>query len=222
MDVSTPVVADACLRCDVPLRAAPAGIRPVVAGAKVSGRALPTRHYGSVDVFLEVLGGAEPGDVLVIDNGGRVDESCIGDLTVLEAQAAGVAALVVWGLHRDTPELVEIPVPVFTYGTTPAGPARLDPRDEAPVRFGGHAVTREDVVFADEDGVVFVGLDVVDEVLAAARAIQAVERDQAARIHNGETLRDQTAFAAYLSARALDPGYTFRQHLRHVGGAIEE
>jgi 4-hydroxy-4-methyl-2-oxoglutarate aldolase len=38
---------------------------------------------------------AEPGDVLVIDNGGRMDEGCIGDLTVLEAQASGLAGIAV-------------------------------------------------------------------------------------------------------------------------------
>jgi regulator of RNase E activity RraA len=53
-------------------------------------------------VFLEALGSAGYGDVLVVDNGGRADEACVGDLVVLEAQAAGVSGMVVWGLHRDT------------------------------------------------------------------------------------------------------------------------
>jgi hypothetical protein len=41
-DLSTPLVADACVRCEVPLRAAPPGIRPVVPGHR-SRRPLTTR-----------------------------------------------------------------------------------------------------------------------------------------------------------------------------------
>lgn len=222
MSISTPLVADACIRCAVPLRAAPAGVAPVTRGALVMGRALPTRHYGSVDVFLESFASAEPGDVLVVDNGGRVDESCVGDLTVLEAQSAGVEALVVWGLHRDTPQLVEIGLPVFSYGTNPLGPTRLDARDDEPVRIGEHVITRDDIVVADDDGVVFVASGSIDAVLATALQISGVERAQAARILAGETLRDQTAFADYLALRAADPAYTFRAHLRSLGGAVEE
>jgi 4-hydroxy-4-methyl-2-oxoglutarate aldolase len=224
-DLSTPLVADACIRCDVPLRAALPGIGAVVPGRRVAGRALPARHYGSVDVFLEALAGAERGDVLVIDNGGRDDEACIGDLTVLEAAAAGVSALVVWGLHRDTPELVEIAFPVFSYGAFPAGPVRLDEREPEALSgacFGPHDVTRADVVFADDDGVLFVAADRAAEILAVARDVWETEREQAARIRGGHTLRRQTAFDDYLARRAAEPSYTFRHHLRRIGGAIEE
>jgi hypothetical protein len=50
-----------------------------------------------VDIFLEALEGAAPGNVLVVDNGGRLDEACVGDLVVLEAQAAGLEGIVIWG-----------------------------------------------------------------------------------------------------------------------------
>jgi len=224
-ELSTPLLADACVRLGVPLRAAPPGIGAVVPGQRIAGRALPARHYGSVDIFLEAFGQADQGDVLVIDNGGRVDEACVGDLAVLEAQAAGVAALVVWGLHRDTPELVEIGLPVFSYGSHPPGPVRLDEREPdalASARFGPYEVTAQDIVVGDDDGVLFVTAGRAAEVLATAHEIWQTEREQARRIRSGQSLRQQTAFDDYLAQRAADPSYTFRQHLRRIGGAIEE
>jgi regulator of RNase E activity RraA len=224
-DLSSALIADACVRRSLPLRAAPPGIAAVVPGRRVAGRVLPTRHYGSVDVFLEVLTDCDAGDVLVVDNGGRTDEACIGDLTVLEAEAAGLVGLVVWGLHRDTRELLEIGFPVFSYGSYAPGPVRLDEREaEALVSacVGPHLCTRDDVVFADDDGVVFVAAADVDEVLETARGIWVTEREQARRLRDGETLREQLAFDEYLAQRANDPSFSFRQHLRRIGGAIEE
>lgn len=224
-DLSTPQLADACVRHDVPLRAAPPGIRAVVPGHRLAGRALPARHYGSVDVFLEAFGRAAHGDVLVVDNGGRSDEGCVGDLAVLEAEAAGLAGLVVWGLHRDTPELAEIGLPVFSYGAYAPGPVRLDAREPealAAARFGPHFVTGEDIVFGDDDGVLFVAAERAEEILATAHEIWQTEREQARRMRAGETLRRQTSFDDYLARRAADPAYSFRRHLRAIGGAIEE
>lgn len=224
-DLSTPLVADACVRSDVPVRAAPPGIGPVIPGRRIAGRALPARHYGSVDVFLEAFSPAGRGGVLVIDNGGRADEACVGDLAVLEAEAAGLAGLAVWGLHRDTPELAETRLPVFSYGCYPPGPVRLDEREPealASARFGPHLVTADDVVFADDDGVLFVAADRAEQVLATAHRIWQTEREQARKMRAGETLRRQTAFDEYLARRAADPSYSFRRHLRRIGGAIEE
>lgn len=223
-DLSTPLLADACLRLGLPVRCGPAGLRPVSPGMRVAGPVLPAVHAGSVDVYLEAVSAASPGDVLVVDNAGRRDEACLGDLAVLDAAAGGVAGVVVWGLHRDTADLERIGVPVFSLGSLPTGPLRLDPRAPdalAAAQFGEHRVTRADAVFADADGVLFTPLDRVPELLDVAEGIAATERRQADLIHAGRSLRDQVRFGEFLAARAQDPALTFRDHLRRVGGEIE-
>jgi regulator of RNase E activity RraA len=197
----------------------------VVPGARFAGRALPARHVGSVDIFLEAFEGGDPGDVLVVDNGGRTDEACVGDLIVLEAQAAGLSGVVIWGLHRDTADIRAIGLPVFSIGALSTGPLRLDARaehalDRADV--GQWQIGREDVVFGDEDGVVFVPAGELEGVLALAEQIRDTERAQAARIRSGESLRSQLDFGSYLAHRERNPELSFREHLRGKGGAIEE
>jgi regulator of RNase E activity RraA len=196
-----------------------------LSGFRLAGRVLPVQHYGSVDIFLEAMGKAEPGDVLVIDNGGRMDEGCIGDLAALEAQACMLAGIVVWGVHRDTAELEQIEFPIFSYGTCPAGPRRLDTRATnalASARFGDFVVGTQDVVFGDLDGVLFVPEKSIEKIVATARAIWQTECEQALAIRAGKTLRVQLRFDEYLNTRSRDPAYTFRKHLRLLGGAIEE
>lgn len=220
--LTTPHVADALVRLGVPIRQAPTDLRPLWAETHLVGPARPVRHHGSVDVFLEALEHAAHGDVLVVDNGGRTDEACVGDLIALEVRDAGLAGIVVWGLHRDTRDLRVIGLPVYSRGALPAGPLSVDahPDGSVPARVGDHVVTDGDFVIADDDGVLFVPLDRAADVAVAAAAIRDTERRQATRMQAGRTLRSQLHFADYLAARARR-GTTFREHLRSIDGEVE-
>ncbi|UOZ04714.1 RraA family protein [Amycolatopsis sp. WQ 127309] len=223
--LTTAHLADACVRAGLPVRCAPAPTRAVVPGSRLLGPAVPARHVGSVDVFLEAFEQAVPGGVLVVDNGGRVDESCVGDLVVLEARAAGLAGVVIWGLHRDTADIREIGLPVFSLGSLPTGPLSVGPRVDgglAEAIVGVWRIGPSDLVLGDDDGVLFVPAERAEELFTLAEGIRDTERRQADRIRAGESLREQVRFADFLAARATDPALSFRAHLRAVGGAIEE
>ena len=223
-DLTTPLMADALLRLSLPVRVAPREIRPAV-GTKLAGRALPACHAGSVDVFLEAIEHASRGDILVIDNGGRSDEGCIGDLVVIEAMTQGLGGIVLWGSHRDSVELAAIGLPIFSCGVCPNGPLRARARETdalACARLGWQLVDRSDTVFGDLDGVLFVSDQHVDDVLKVAREIASRERQQAELVRQGRPLRDQFRLKDFVHRRSADPQYSFRMHLRAIGGAIEE
>jgi 4-hydroxy-4-methyl-2-oxoglutarate aldolase len=221
--LTTAHLADACLRARVPLRCAL--LHAVVPGSRLAGRVAPARHVGSVDIFLEALEGTGPGDVLVVDNGGRLDEACVGDLVVLEAQAASLEGMVIWGLHRDTADIRAIGLPVFSLGAIPAGPQRLDARPPdvlASAAVAQWTVTGADLVLGDDDGVLFVPAARAAELFTIAETIRDTERRQADQIRAGVSLRRQLQFDRYLARRDQVPSPSFREHLRSVGGAIEE
>jgi regulator of RNase E activity RraA len=223
--LTTAHLADAGLRAQIPVRCAPTLMHAVVSGSRLAGRVSPARHVGSVDIFLEALEEAAPGDVLVVDNGGRLDEACVGDLVTLEVHAAGLAGLVIWGLHRDTADIQAVGLPVFSLGAIPTGPQRLDVRPPDALEsatVGDWTVDREDLVVGDDDGLLFLPASRAVDVFTLAETIRDTERRQAERLREGVSLRRQLQFDTYLAQRQQTPSLSFREHLRAVGGAIEE
>lgn len=219
----TATLADACVRLGVPLRVGPASLRPVAAHPPLAGPARPVTHAGSVDVFLEAIDDAPPGSVLVVDNGGRDDEACVGDLVALEAQGAGLAGIIIWGRHRDTVQLVQIGLPVHSRGPLPPGPRRVPPagRSMRTAWLDGVEVTEADVIAADDDGVLVIAAAEWPRAVEVARAIQQAELAQADRMRAGASLRSQLDFAGYRARQATEPDLSLRRYLAERGGAIE-
>lgn len=219
---STANIADACLTLDLEF-----GVWPemrATATPRLAGPAVPVQHFGSVDIFLEAIGKAAPGSVLIVDNMGRRDEGCVGDLVVREAKLAGLAGIVIWGTHRDSADLKEIGFPVFSLGSFPAGPRSI--RDRSPdsldfARFDDFLVSPFHFIIADQDGVVAVDLADWPSIRKEADAIRGREAEQARRVEAGLSLREQFRFDDYLDRREREPAYSFRDHLRRVGGEIE-
>jgi 4-hydroxy-4-methyl-2-oxoglutarate aldolase len=227
-NLTTPHLADGCLKTNIPIRCAPAGLRPLVWNMHCAGRARPVQHVGSIDVFLEALQLAAAGEalreVLVIDNGGRLDEACVGDIVALELKAGGMAGIVIWGLHRDSKELSEIGFPLFSLGALPTGPQRLNARPPdifGRATVGTHVVTSNDFVVADANGVLFLPEDRLSEIIAAAVTYRETEARQLLAMRKGRSYRDQVRFRNYLARRAQDATYGFRQHLKDIEAAGE-
>jgi len=219
---TTASCADASVQLRVPLRVGPPGLLPIDPAWRSFGPAHPVLHLGSVDAFLQACEELRPGDVLVVDDRGRTDRACIGDLTGLEVKGAGGEGMVVWGCHRDSVQLLEVNLPVFSLGARPPGPLGVEPATPGTVpSLGVHPVEAGDVVVADADGVLLLPGDRAEEIVGVAAEIARTELDQAEAMRAGRSLREQVDFGEYVQRRARDPSYTFRDHLRRRGGAIE-
>ncbi|NUU06045.1 RraA family protein [Leifsonia sp. C5G2] len=220
---ATAAIADAAVRLGIAVHTAPVSLVALLPGRPFAGPAAPVTHLGSVDVLLETIDDAPPGAVLVVDNGGRDDEACVGDLMLLEAREAGMAGAVIWGRHRDSAQLREIGLPVFSRGSHPFGPRRVPPAGTAmrSAFLDGVTVTADHWVVGDDDGVLVLAAGDREQLFAEALRIQTVEGAQAERMRTGSSLRDQLDFARYRHRQAEDPTLTLRRYLAETGGAIE-
>ena len=207
---------------DKTLPVADPAIRAMVPGVRFAGAALTVTAADDHLPTFAALAEAQPGEVLVIaTGGGRL--AVLGELFATEARRRGVAGVVIDGFCRDVHGLRELGLPVFARGTIPASGTTVSRAPlRAPVRFGGIDVTPGDVVFGDDDGVVFVPAQHVEDLFLLAEGIRDKERRQAERTRGGETLRGQLQFATFLANRAENPALSFRDHIRRIGGAVEE
>ncbi|KWS06539.1 Ribonuclease E inhibitor RraA [Lysobacter capsici AZ78] len=100
---------------------------------------------------------AEPGNgrVLVIDGGGSLGRSMLGDLLAAKALENGWAGVVVFGAIRDSAAIGAMALGVKALGTCPRKTDKLGQglRD-VPVRFGGLVIRPGEWLCADADGVV--------------------------------------------------------------------
>src|SRR5258706_654875 len=101
-------------------------------------------------MFHVALALAQPGDVIVVD--GKGDDTCalFGELMVTQAEAAGLAGLVVDAAVRDSDTLSKGSFPVFASGRNPCGPTKgLAGTLSKPISAGGVAVNPGDLIVGD-------------------------------------------------------------------------
>ncbi|TAN21183.1 MAG: 4-carboxy-4-hydroxy-2-oxoadipate aldolase/oxaloacetate decarboxylase [Actinomycetota bacterium] len=135
---------------------------------------------------------ADPGDVIVIDNGGRLDVSCWGGLLSLAAVQQQVAGVVLDGACRDVQEAIELQFPVFAKGTTPrtARGRIVEESFGEPIFVSGIAVAAGDYVIADPTGITFVPRAHIDEVVSLAKRIIDKESEMAKSVKDGKSIID--------------------------------
>lgn len=186
-EVSVSHISDAMGRVGVP-----AGLRPLNPHARLLGTAYTIRPWPGDNLTLHyALKHAQPGQVLVVDGGGRTDVALWGELMSLCAKEQCLAGIVVDGAVRDRDVLEKMDFPVYARSVTPRGPLKLAMGQvNLPVNCGGVVVQPGDLLVGDADGLVVVSAAQADQALAAALAVAAKERQLQAKIRSGAVLYD--------------------------------
>ena len=201
--LDTPGVSDALDKLGLPGQCL--GVAPLDNYSKVIvGPAFTVQYVsasvppGTVGDFIEdVL----PGDVVVIDNGGRTDCTVWGDIMTQYAGSRQIAATVIDGVCRDVNKALGDGYPVFSKGRfMRTGKDRVQVQSvNQPVSVGTARVCARDIVVADANGVVIVPRARAAEVAACARQIESVEADIRALIAQGKTLKEARTALGYHS-----------------------
>jgi 4-hydroxy-4-methyl-2-oxoglutarate aldolase len=176
-------------------KAAVPGFSPQVPGTKAVGRAFTVRYRpcgvekGTVGDFLDEV---EAGQVVVLDNGGRTFGTVWGDIMTVYAQKKGIAGTVIDGICRDLPRILALKYPIFTRGRwMVTGKDRVEVDGiQVPVAIGDVQVKPQDIVVADDSGVVVVPSERAEEVWKIAREIEEAEQKILELLEKGFTLRE--------------------------------
>lgn len=153
------------------LRAAGAALRPLHKGGKLAGPAFTVKVTPGDNLMVhKAIDIAEPGDVIVVDAGGVLEQAIIGEIMASWAARRGVAGIVIDGAIRDLGAISAGTFPVYARGVTHRGPYKNGPGEiNVPVTIGGMVVQPGDILVGDEDGLIAVPQSDAEAVLAAAR-----------------------------------------------------
>ena len=127
-----------------------------------------------------------PGEVLVLTMPDPAPVALIGDLLATQAQVAGAVAVLNDAAARDTEELREMGLPVWTrYVRSRGARKEIVGALDVPVTVGGQEIAPGDLVVLDADGVTVVAALRAEEVLTASRAREDGERVKRERLQAG-------------------------------------
>ncbi|WP_423206589.1 RraA family protein [Paracoccus yeei] len=154
----------------------------VLAGPALTVKARP----GDNLMLHKAIDMAQPGDVIVVDAGGDLTNSLMGELMLAYAIRRGVAGFVLNGAIRDADQFIAMNLPVFAAGITHRGPYKDGPGEiNVPIALDGMVIHPGDLMLGDSDGVLAVPFEAAEEVYARTAAKQEAEVKQMAAIEAG-------------------------------------
>jgi regulator of RNase E activity RraA len=163
----------------------------------------PKQHLGT-----PAIEAAQPGDVIVVDNGGRMDVSAWGGLLSLASKIKGLSGVVIDGACRDVDESREVGFPVYARAAVPvtARSRVMQQSFNEEIQFAGVQVHPGDLVIADGSGVVFIPRAKEEAIVGEAETIAQHEGRMAEEIRKGRSVLEVMEGLGYQSMLHNDRG----------------
>jgi regulator of RNase E activity RraA len=165
------------------------GIAPLDPKFRLCGRAFTLRYRptglverGNVGDYIDDV---PQGDIVVLDNAGRLDCTVWGDILTAVSHRRGLGGTVIHGVCRDVTRALELGYPIFSRGRyMRTGKDRVEVESQgAPISLGEVQVRQGDILVGDADGILVIPSVRESEVFDVAREIeeaeQAIERETA-------------------------------------------
>ena len=170
-------------------------VRPTMAGTAVTARS----RCGDNLTYLRALEFCRPGDVLVVDAGGDLNNAVVGGILSFYAASIGVVGIVIDGAIRDVAQIREREFPVYARGVTHRGPYKDGPGEiNVTVSVGGMVVNPGDIIVGDQDGLLAIPQDGVEALIGKAHSVLDAEAETMRAMKEGRWNR---AFIDALEAR---------------------
>jgi regulator of RNase E activity RraA len=178
------------------LKGAVLGIRPLWPCPRIVGRCVTVKikpaglEKPKQHLCTPAIHAATPRDVIVVDNGGRIDVAAWGGLLSLAAQVKKLGGVIVDGACRDIDESRDLQFPVYARAAvqvTARGRIMQQSYNEE-IQFAGVQVHPGDLVIADGSGVVFIPREKEQQVIAQAEALADREAKMGEAIRSGRSV----------------------------------
>jgi 4-hydroxy-4-methyl-2-oxoglutarate aldolase len=145
--------------------------------------------------MLDAIDSAPAGSVYVMKVEDGADIAGIGGLMATAMKARGLAGAVIDGGVRDTPQIRKLQFPVFSIGVVPSTSVNHYKFGglNVPVSCAGAMVNANDIVAADEDGVVVVPRAKAAEVLKKAQELDYTEHSMIPFIEKYKSIKEAVA-----------------------------
>lgn len=199
-DLATPTIANAL--DDVAFQGIMSGLTQIVPGTRIVALAATVRQvsgergtYTSEDFKVgHMIDAAKPGEVLVVDNGGR-EVSTFGGLATYAAKVKGLAGVVVDGGVRDREEMLDRKLPIYARHMTPlTGRTRIQIAGlNETISCGGVRVRPGDVIVADGSGIACIPAEHAEKVAELAKRYSDDDKLAEAELAKGISFREAMA-----------------------------